>query len=251
MSAVASRLAGHVAVVTGAANGIGRAYALRLAAEGAEVAVVDLADGSAVVDQITEAGGTGAFFTVDVSDPDQVATLPGQVRQSLGTVDVLVNNAGIYPHAPLAEVTLDDWRRMFAVNVESMFLTVQAFAPAMRERGWGRIVNMTSNSTALVLADSTPYIASKMAIIGLTRGVATELAGFGVTVNAVAPSGVQTPGTADIPSAVFQGLADMQAIKRIEQPGDLVGTVAFLVSDDAAFLTGQVLYVDGGLVRGS
>ena len=238
-----------MAVVTGAANGIGRAIALRLASEGAAVAVVDLADASAVVAEITERGGTGASFRVDVSDPAQVGALPARVEESLGAADVLVNNAGIYPHAPLAEVTLAGWRRMFAVNVESMFLTTQAFTPAVTASGRGRIVNLTSVSTALVIADSTPYIASKMAVIGLTRGTATELAGSGTTVNAGAPSVVATPGTADVPDEAFAAFAQTQAIKRVGQPDDIVGAVAFLVSDDAAFVTGQTLNVDGGLVR--
>ena len=246
-----ARLSGHVAVVTGAANGIGRAFAIRLEAEGAAVAVVDLADGTDVVAELTAGGGSAVALRADVSDPDQVADLPGQIAAALGPVDIVVNNAGIYPHAPFVEVSLADWRRMFAINVDSMFLTTQAFVPGMKERGWGRIVNMTSNSIGLVLADSTTYIATKMAVIGITRGLATELAGDGITVNAIAPSVVPTRGTADVPAEAFQAFAQLQAIKRVEQPDDLAGTVAFLASADAGFVTGQTLFVDGGLIRSS
>jgi len=248
---VTGRLSGRVAVVTGAANGIGRAYAGRLAAEGASVAVLDIADGSAAVADIEAAGSKGASFVVDVTDPDQVASAVGEVEAALGAADILVNNAGIYPNQPLAEMSITDWRRMFAVNVESMFLTSQAFTPAMKARGWGRIVNMTSNSVGLVIPGFTHYIAAKMAVIGLTRGLATELAEFGITANAIGPSLVRTATTEAGPEIFFEVVPQMQAIKRLQLPDDLTGTLAFLVSDDAAFITGQTFYVDGGLVRAS
>jgi 3-oxoacyl-[acyl-carrier protein] reductase/(S)-1-phenylethanol dehydrogenase len=246
---MSGRLAGRVAVVTGAAHGIGRAYARRLAAEGASVAVVDIADGSGTVAEIEAAGSKGASFMTDVTSPAQVAAAAGNIEAALGAVDILVNNAGIYPNQPLAEMSIDDWRRMFAVNVESMFLTCQAFTPSMKARGWGRIVNMTSNSVGLVIPGFTHYIASKMAVIGLTRGLATELAESGITANAIGPSLVRTATTEAGPEIFFEVVPQMQAIKRVQVPDDLCGTLAFLVSDDAAFITGQTFYVDGGLVR--
>jgi len=248
---VSGRLSGHVAVVTGGASGIGRAYAGKLAAEGASVAILDLSDGSDTVAEVQAAGASGVSFVVDVTDPDQVLAAVDDVRSTVGAADILVNNAGIYPNQPLAELTLADWRRMFCVNVESMFLTTQAFAPEMKANGWGRIVNMTSNSVALVIPGFTHYIASKMAVIGLTRGLATELAEFGITANAVGPSLVRTGGTEAGPEIFFEIVPQLQAIKRVQVPQDLVGTVAFLVSDDAAFITGQTFWVDGGLVRSS
>jgi (S)-1-phenylethanol dehydrogenase len=243
------RLADRNAVVTGAANGIGRVYAQRLAAEGANVAVLDIADASDTIADIMAAGAKGAAFVVDVTSEDQVARAAGHVRAALGPVDILVNNAGIYPNQPFEGMAFADWQRIFAVNVDSMFLTAQAFAPQLKSSGRGRIINMTSNSVGLVIPGFTHYIASKMAVIGLTRGLATELAEFGITANAIGPSLVRTATTEAGPEVFFEVVPQMQAIKRLQVPADLAGTLVFLASDDAEFITGQTFFVDGGLVR--
>ncbi|WP_033283560.1 SDR family NAD(P)-dependent oxidoreductase [Streptomyces sp. NRRL F-525] len=240
---------GRTAVITGAAAGIGRAYALRLAAEGAAVAVLDRADGTAVVKEIADAGGRAIAVQADLTDPASVVAAQGEIAEQFGPVDVLVNNAGIYPNQPFDTMTFEDWRAVFTLNVDALFHTAKAFTPGMRERGWGRIVNMTSNSIGLVIPGFAHYVASKMGVIGFTRGLATDLADAGITVNAIAPSLVRTATAEAGPAEFFDAVPQLQAIHRVQVPEDLTGMLSFLVSDDAAFVTGQTLYVDGGLVR--
>lgn len=243
------RLEGHTAVVTGSGRGIGLAIATRLAEEGAAVALMDREQPAEAVEKIRATGAGAAGYEVDVSDPQAVKAAVKPVTEALGAPDILVNNAGIYPFLKFEETTLEEWRHVFAINLEAALLTTQAFAPGMRERGWGRVINIVSNSIALQVQDAAPYISSKMALMGLTRATATEYAPYGITANAVAATATRTPGMAFAPDDLMQQVANTQTIKRVGQPEDLVGAIAFLASPDADFVTAQTLYIDGGLVR--
>ncbi len=251
--------AGRVAVVTGAARGLGQACAVRLARDGAEVVAVDLVDPQATVARIRATGGTASAHVGDVSDPQTSHALSQVLEDGPGRCDILVNNAGLQPFAPFEDVDFATWRRTFAVNLDSMFLLTQAVLPGMRARRWGRILNVASSVVGLNVTQCVHYLSTKAGVIGFTRALASEVGADGVTVNAIAPGLVQTPATMDrsagpgglAPDEEFAMMASIQAIKRPEVPDDVVGWMSFMVSEEAGFMTAQTLYVDGGLVRGS
>ena len=241
-----------VAVITGAAAGIGQAYARRLAEDGAHIVIADVQGGGETEALVHAAGREALVVRCDVSSPDDVARLGDEVKRRFERCDILVNNAGIYPHIDFAALTFADWRRVMGINLDSLFLVCKAFVPGMKQRGWGRIVNIASNTFGTPVTRVVHYVASKGGVIGFTRALASELGPHGITVNAIAPSLTRSPGTmvtTPLPEDRFRLVASNQAIKRTQMPDDLVGALSFLTSDDAAFLTGQTLYVDGGWVR--
>jgi NAD(P)-dependent dehydrogenase (short-subunit alcohol dehydrogenase family) len=242
---------GKLVVISGAAAGIGQAIAVRLAQEGAQIVAVDRDPAAETLKSIQGAGGKAVAIQCDVTSPSSVSSLKEAVDK-VGSCDILINNVGIYPMQPFDDITFDDWRRVLSTNLDSMFLMTKALSGKMRKSGWGRIINMASDTVSLLVPTLSHYITSKAGVIGFTRALATEFGEHGVAVNAVAPGLTRTKGTQVISQtneALFELTLNMQSIKRGEQPSDLVGAVSFLASDDAAFITGQTLYVNGGITR--
>ena len=247
---------GKIAVVTGGAEGLGQAFAVRLAEDGVDVAIADIKPTDATVKKVTTAGRRALGIKCNVGDPSDVTALASAVEAYFGRCDILVNAAGIYPHQPFDKITFDDWRRVIAINLDSMFLMTKAFSTGMRQRGWGRIVNIASDTVSLTVPEFVHYVTSKAGVIGFTRAIATEFGPQGVTANVIAPGLTQTPGTLArkewggiAPDAFFKAAAEHVPMRRLGAPDDLVGAMSFLTSDDAAYITGQTIYVNGGLTR--
>lgn len=240
-----------VALVSGAARGIGQAICLGLAEQGAIVVAVDLHYPEETKQAIELEGGQCIALQGDVSEPNEVSIIADKVMAQLGRVDILINNVGVYPFCNFFELTYESWRKVLSINLDSHFLMCKAFLPSMRYNGWGRIVNITSNSIGLSIPDLSHYLASKMGVIGFTRGLANDVAQYGITVNALGPTLTRTPGTVEqIPSEdIYNHVASLQAIKKIGEPEDVVGPILFLTSEYARFITGQTYMVDGGLSR--
>ena len=246
------RLAGRTAIVTGAASGIGRALATRLAQDGASVVIADLKDYDVAAAEI--AGSTGSRtlgLQVDVSSEQDVQRLVSETTKAFGGIDILVNNAALFsPLVPgdFEKIDAAQWRKVMDVNTLGVFLCCRACAPHLRNSGRGRIINLASGAPIKGVPFLLHYVASKGAVIAMTRALAREFGKDGVTVNALAPGFTLSEGIKASPAHLKHGAAipATRAIARDETPHDLVGAVSFLASDDAAFMTGQTLVVDGG-----
>lgn len=249
------RLEHKVALVTGGSTGIGREVCLAYAKEGARVAVNYIGSESnalAVVAAIEAEGGQALAVPADVSDEAQVAAMVRQIEEAWGGIDILVNNAGIYPRKEWYEITGDEWDRVQAVNLKSCFLTSKAVFPYMREKGYGKIINVSSVTFWRGQKGFVHYVASKGGVIGFTRALSREVGRHGITVNAISPGAVMTEQELlDMPDLQEREktrlyLAEEQAIPRRQLPPDMVGAFLFLASTDSDFTTGQTLNVDGG-----
>ena len=245
------RLQGKVALITGAAGGIGEATAKRFAREGASVAVNDAnAPGAKkVAEEIQAAGSKALAVAGDVTQKAQVEEMVRQVTAAWGRVDILINNAGINRDAMAAKMTEEQWDQVLNVNLKGTFLCAQAVLPGMRERGWGRVIN-TSSIGLLGNIGQANYAASKAGVIGLTKTLALEYAKYAVTVNCIAPGATMTAMLAGVPDKIKEQIIAKIPLGRIAGPDEIANVHCFLASDEAAFITGQVIFVDGGMSVG-
>lgn len=243
------RLKDQVAIVTGAAQGIGAAYARGLAGEGAAVAIVDILDPNPVAKEIVSQDGKAMPLTIDVSDENQTKDMVRKVTETFGRVDILVNNAAVYGtivRKPFEEISVEEWDKIMAVNVRGIFLCVKAVTPHFKAQKRGKIVNVTSSTFFKGNANFLHYVSSKGAVISMTRSLARELGDHNINVNAIAPG--QTMSETNLQRGEGTDARSIQTrlLKRRLLPEDLVGTVIYLSSSDSDMMTGQVLLVDGG-----
>jgi NAD(P)-dependent dehydrogenase (short-subunit alcohol dehydrogenase family) len=252
------RLAGRTAIVTGGAKGIGRHYVAALAAEGAEVVIADIADGSDLAAEIAAKHGRNATLTLtfDVSDEAQVKALVAQVIERFGKVDILVNNAAVYSalqEQPFTDIDVEVWDRVMAVNIRGPFLMAKHVVPHMKARRYGKIINIGSGSVFRGIPQMLHYVTSKGATVAFTRSLSRAVGEFGICVNTLAPGFTLSDSVVDhnpghVESSRAPAIA-RRAIKRDQTPADLLGALVFLASSDSDFMTGQTVAVDGGAVN--
>jgi NAD(P)-dependent dehydrogenase (short-subunit alcohol dehydrogenase family) len=245
------KLSGRTAIVTGAGRGIGKAMAARLAADGASVAVADIAGYDVAAAELAKTGARSLGLKVDVSSESDTASMAAETLKAFGSIDILVNCAAMFATVklgPFEEIPASEWKRLLEINVLGVALCCRAVTPQMRRQKSGRIINLASGAPLKGVPYFLHYVASKGAVIAMTRALARELGRDGITVNAIAPGLTLSEATSGRPDHLRNHAETIRsrAIQREEHPGDLVGAVSFLASDDAAFMTGQTLAVDGG-----
>jgi NAD(P)-dependent dehydrogenase (short-subunit alcohol dehydrogenase family) len=246
------RLKGKVAIVTGAAQGIGRAYALRLAGEGANVVIADILDGSGVLEEIKRKEVEALALYTDVTDEQSTQEMAQKTVERFGRIDILVNNAAFFSNIvkkPFYQISAEEWDAVMRVNLKGLFLCSKAVYPQMKKQGKGKVINVSSGTFFRGLPHFLHYVTSKGGVIGFTRALAREVGDDGIRVNTLAPGYTVTEILKEKPQdpeEVIKSIVANRCIKRTETPEDLTGTIVFLASDDSDFITGQTILVDGG-----
>jgi NAD(P)-dependent dehydrogenase (short-subunit alcohol dehydrogenase family) len=244
------RLGGRVAIVTGGARHIGAAYCRKLAFEGAAVVIADILKAESVAQEIRSKGGRSLALVVDVSQEEDTNRMAAEAVKAFGRIDILVNNAAIFINIqrhPFYEITAEEWDRVSAVNIKGPFLCAKAVFAQMKEQRYGKIINISSSTAYWGTPNFLHYVASKAALVGMTRSLAREVGEYGICVNAIAPGLIEHEGQ-NAPKILTDLQLKARSIKRLETPEDLFGTVVFLASSDSDFMTGQTIVVDGGSV---
>jgi len=248
------KLRGKVAIITGGARGLGKAYALRLCEEGAAIVIVDVLDMGPIQQEIERNGGSALSLHIDVSDEASTEEMVRKTIERFGRIDVLINNAAIFSSLgkkPFYEISSDEWDQVLRINLKGTFLCCKAVYPQMKKQGKGKIINVSSSAFFSGVPYFIHYVASKGGIIAFTRALAREVGNDGICVNAIAPGltiSDAVRGNPMYPEGYLRVAASGRCVKRDEMPSDLTGTIVFLASDDSDFLTGQTIVVDGGSV---
>ncbi|HPB52116.1 MAG: 3-oxoacyl-[acyl-carrier-protein] reductase [Saprospiraceae bacterium] len=244
------RLENKIAVITGGGSGIGRATALRFADEGAHVIIWDVADkkGEEAITALKDKGSNAAYYHVDTTDKEQIAKATEDVISRYGRIDILINNAGITKDSTLLKMTDEQWERVIDVNLNGVYHCTRAIAPIMAQNNYGRIINASSVVGLFGNFGQTNYAATKAGLIGMTQTLSKELGRNGITVNAVAPGFIATEMIQLMPEDVLAGMEAKVPVKRLGQPEEVAALYAFLASDEAAYINGAVIRIDGGIV---
>lgn len=246
-----SRLQERVAIVTGAAVGNGQAFCQRLASEGARIMIADIADASEAMDLVRSSGGEIDAVRTDVTDEKATQKMVRKTIERFGRVDILVNNVGFYHEEPFELISVNEWKKMLTVNLDSLFLASRAVLPTMKAQGFGRIIALSSDTIWLGTPYLVHYVTSKMGVIGFVRSLASEVGKYGITVNAITVglTATQRPANERLVGSILEHLLPQQAVQRGDEPEDIAEVVAFLASPESSIITGQTINVDGGVAR--